>query len=68
MDFNDSPQDAAFRKEVQTWLAANAAEYKRDASEGAQSSQRAAKARSEEEQLQRARTWQKKKAAAGYAA
>ena len=27
MDFNDSPQEAAFRKEVRTWIDANAPTY-----------------------------------------
>ncbi len=28
MDFNDSPDDAAYRAQARDWLAANAAEYR----------------------------------------
>ena len=58
MDFNDSPAEAQFRSEVRAWLAANATEFLQplpsdlDAQEFARLS----------------RSWQKKKAAAGYAA
>lgn len=64
MDFHDSPADAAFRKTVQDWLAANAADYKRASS----TKPRDALTISDETLLARARSWQKKKAAAGYAA
>ena len=56
MDFNDSPEEAAYRQQVREWLAANAPKTPlRDASgESA-------------EGLVRARDWQARKAAAGYA-
>ena len=65
MDFNDSPADADFRKQVQDWLAKNAADYPREKGNGGR---RASDAQSEAELLTRARVWQKKKAEAGYAA
>ena len=57
MDFNDSPEDAAYRAEVRSWLAANAPKSATGGSdlEGGGDSMGASKA------------WQAKKAAAGYA-
>ncbi|MGE0657936.1 MAG: acyl-CoA dehydrogenase family protein [Reyranellaceae bacterium] len=60
MDFNDTPEEAAFRKEVRAWLDANA--KRKDAD------RKASRARMEEvDALPRAREWQAKKARAGYA-
>ncbi len=59
MDFNDSPEEAAFRAEARTWLEQNAKPY----DVGGKSSKL-----SEAEQLKRAKAWQKTKAEAGYAA
>lgn len=62
MDFNDTPEEAKFRSEVRAWLEANA--KPREAGKA-----RAGRAtKSEAERLERAREWQAKKAAAGYAA
>ena len=61
MDFNDTPQEAAFRQQVRTWLEANASPKRnRDDKFGA--------GLSEAEYLAAARAWQARKAAAGYAA
>ena len=54
MDFEDSPQEAAFRAEARAWLAENAPEH-----EGV--------AHSRAEELELARTWQKRKARDGWA-
>jgi alkylation response protein AidB-like acyl-CoA dehydrogenase len=55
MDFNDSPDEAAYRKQVQDWLAANAPKtYAGGDPEGGDS-------------LEASKAWQAKKAAAGYA-
>jgi alkylation response protein AidB-like acyl-CoA dehydrogenase len=60
MDFNDTPEEAAFRKQVRTWLDANATRKDDD--------RKASRARIEEvDALPRAREWQAKKAKAGYA-
>ncbi len=61
MDFDDSPEDAAFRAEVVEWLRAHA-EPKRHARDFVGDGQPPA------ERLAAARAWQAKKAAAGYAA
>lgn len=58
MDFNDSPEEAAFRTEVRKWLEANAAP-RSDAAPQAQPS--------EAEALVRAKAWQAMRAAARYA-
>ncbi|MFN3513655.1 MAG: acyl-CoA dehydrogenase family protein [Phenylobacterium sp.] len=56
MDFNDTPEEAAYRKQVQDWLAANAPkQHVGGDPEGGGDSMAASKA------------WQAKKAAAGYA-
>jgi acyl-CoA dehydrogenase len=61
MDFNDSPQQAAFRTQVRAWLTAHA--------KLARAADRAAlETLPDTEALARARAWQATKAAAGYAA
>lgn len=61
MDFNDTPDEAAFRAEVRAWLEANATPKRsRDEKFGA--------GLDEAGYLAAARAWQAKKAAAGYAA
>ncbi|MDF2900929.1 MAG: dehydrogenase family protein [Phenylobacterium sp.] len=56
MDFNDTPEEAAYRKQVRDWLDANAPKVREgDDPEGGGDSMAASKA------------WQAKKAAAGYA-
>ena len=55
MDFNDTSAEAAFRREVHDWLAANAAPFLIDRA-----------ALSLDELAQRGRRWQKHKAAGGY--
>ena len=62
MDFDDTPQEAAFRTEVRAFLATNAARRAPGTAEGYRTSQAAPGA------LERAKAWQAKKAAAGYAA
>lgn len=60
MDFNDTPEQAAFRSEVKNWLSENATPL----------SESRVLARSEyvpEEELEKAKAWQAKKADAGYA-
>src|ERR1043165_451137 len=60
MDFNDTPQEAAFRKEVRAWLDANAT--------GKSDDRRSFRARNDDpELLKNAKAWQAKKAEAGYA-
>lgn len=64
MDFDDTPQEAAFRKEVRSWIDANApkhleAELKR-ASFGSNGL-------TSEDPVQAAKAWQKKKAEGGWA-
>ena len=60
MNLNDTPEEAAFRAKVRAWLDANA---KRKADNPTAARGR----RDEPEMLARAREWQAKKAAAGYA-
>lgn len=61
MDFNDTPLEAQFRAEVRAWLKANATErHTREDKFGA--------GLNEDDYLAAARTWQAKKAKAGYAA
>lgn len=60
MDFDDTPKEAAFRKEVKDWLSNNATLR----------SETRVRARSEydpKEELKKAKVWQAKKADAGYA-
>ena len=52
MDFNDSPEEAAYRTKARDWLASNAAEHK---------------AQRHADDMAAARSWQARKAAAGYA-
>ena len=59
MDFNDTPEEAAYRAEVRKWLDANA---KRKASK-----KDTLEALSGTDALQRAKDWQRKKAEAGFA-
>jgi alkylation response protein AidB-like acyl-CoA dehydrogenase len=60
MDFNDTPDEAAFRKEVRTWLDANATRKSDDS--------KAFRARNDDPGLlAKAKEWQDKKAKAGYA-
>jgi len=61
MDFNDSPEEAAFRAEAKTWLDKNAKSFEH---KGGNDTSKL----SEAEQLKLAKEWQKKKAEAGYAA
>ena len=58
MDFNDSPEEAAFRAEAKSWLAENSGKYLKPLPSGM----------SEAEVLVEAKEWQAKKAAGGYAA
>lgn len=58
MDFHDSAQEAAFRAEARAWLAANAPEFEIRANEPYD----------EVRLVERGRTWQHRKAAAGFAA
>jgi alkylation response protein AidB-like acyl-CoA dehydrogenase len=60
MDFNDTPEEAAFRKEVRAWLDANATRKSDD--------KQSFRARNDDpELLKKAKEWQDKKALAGYA-
>ena len=60
MDFNDTAEEAAFRKEVRTWLEANATRKSDD--------KQSFRARNDDpELLKKAKEWQDKKAKAGYA-
>ena len=61
MDFDDTPQEAEFRAEVRKFLAGNAERRKPGTAEGYRTSQAAPGA------LERAKAWQAKKAAAGFA-
>ena len=60
MDFNDTPEEAAFRQEVRAWLDANATRKSDDTQSN--------RARNDDpELLKKAKEWQDKKATAGYA-
>jgi alkylation response protein AidB-like acyl-CoA dehydrogenase len=59
MDFNDSPEEAAYREKVRAWLSANAKKKRTDASEPMEADDNSSMAAS--------KAWQAKKAAAGYA-
>ncbi|HQZ04063.1 MAG TPA: acyl-CoA dehydrogenase family protein, partial [Thauera sp.] len=61
MDFRDTPEEAAFRAEVRTWLEANGKKRSRPDEVFGEGLDDAAK-------LAAAKAWQAKKAAAGYAA
>jgi acyl-CoA dehydrogenase len=60
MDFNDTPEEAAFRAEARTWLEANAKPLDSDAPQ-------ANAERTNPELVKAAQAWQKKKADAGWA-
>jgi len=62
MDFDDTPQEAAFRKECYDWLSENA---RLKSASGENSRNRSNM--SDDELVKRAKEWQAKKAAAGYA-
>ena len=62
MDFNDTPQEAEFRAEVKAWLKANVPDQNQEVASAYSSRQNQAEA------LAKAKQWQAKKAAAGYAA
>ncbi len=64
MHLNDTPQEAAFRKKVRDFLNQNAKPKDADNLKAARAETR----ESEADGLARAKKWQKKKAAAGYAA
>jgi alkylation response protein AidB-like acyl-CoA dehydrogenase len=57
MDFNDTPEEAAYRAKVRKWLEANAPRGAKGTELGAEN----------DEELAVAKAWQKKKAEAGYA-
>jgi alkylation response protein AidB-like acyl-CoA dehydrogenase len=57
MDFNDSPEEAAYRAQVRAWLEANAPRDAKGASLGDE----------DESQMDACKAWQATKAAAGYA-
>lgn len=57
MDFNDTPEEAAFRSEVKTWLAANAPPH--EVPEGVHLD--------DADEVRRGKAWQKTKAEGGYA-
>ncbi len=61
MDFNDTPEEAAFRAETRAWLEANAP--RRDPND-----KRPRREMSTDELVARAKEWQAKKAEAGFAA
>ena len=63
MDFNDSPKEAAFRKEVQEWLDANA--EKRDTDDS--SAMGMFSENESPEMIEECKAWQQKKADAGWA-
>jgi len=62
MDFNDTPEEAKFRAEARAWLEANAKLKGPEDREGDVLGEQVT-----EEMIQQAKTWQKKKADAGWA-
>ena len=60
MDFNDSPEEAAYREKARAWLETNAAEHKNNSSANGRRP-------NSPEHMALAKSWQAKKAAAGYA-
>ncbi|MFZ5913070.1 MAG: acyl-CoA dehydrogenase family protein [Pseudomonadota bacterium] len=64
MDFNDTPEEAAFRAKVRAWLEANADRR----IEGEASASILSMEGADQEMIARAKAWQAKKAAEGYAA
>src|SRR6185312_780296 len=63
MDFNDTPEEAAYRTEARAWLEANAPKFARRESGGDDPIESAG----DQEDMKRAKAWQAKKAEAGYA-
>ncbi len=61
MDFNDTPEEAAFRAEARTWLEANAEPLAPGETNGGSGE------RTTPEMVEEAQAWQKKKAEAGWA-
>jgi len=59
MDFNDSPEEAAFREKARNWLADNAADHKSTTANGRKPNS--------PEHMAAAKAWQTRKADAGYA-
>ncbi|MGE5565037.1 MAG: acyl-CoA dehydrogenase family protein [Parcubacteria group bacterium] len=59
MDFNDSPEEAAFRERARKWLAENAADHKSTTANGRKPNS--------PEHMAAAKAWQTRKAEAGYA-
>ena len=59
MDFNDSPEEAAFREKARKWLADNAADHKSTTANGRKPNS--------PEHMAAAKAWQTRKAEAGYA-
>ena len=64
MNFDDTPQEAAFRSEVKAWIAANAPKHLQPELRKAGF---ASSGISSEDPMQASKAWQKKKAEAGYA-
>ncbi|QPC98237.1 acyl-CoA dehydrogenase family protein [Qipengyuania soli] len=64
MDFDDTPQEAAFRKEVRAWIDANAPKYLEDELKQASFGSSGLKSI---DPVAAAKAWQKKKADAGWA-
>ena len=62
MDFNDTPEEAAFRDEVRTWLNANA-----ELRESGERAFNLADHRGEPDRVERAKQWQGRKADAHWA-
>ena len=62
MDFNDTPEEAAFRAEARAWLEANAEPRTSDDVAGTDLGERV-----DDATLRAAQEWQKKKADAGWA-
>jgi len=60
MDFDDTPEEAAFRAEVQAWLADHATPARKTATDGTRLG-------GTRDALEEAKAWQAKKAAKGYA-
>ena len=60
MDFNDSPEEAAYRAKARAWLEAEAPAFRTPGS-------MAARRPSHDDQMKLGKAWQAKKAAAGYA-
>jgi alkylation response protein AidB-like acyl-CoA dehydrogenase len=61
MDFNDTPEEAAFRADARAWLEANATR------KGAAGGRNAMAEAEDDDAVSEAQTWQKKKADAGWA-